>query len=220
VVRGSRSQAQHIIEPMTVASTLLSWSSGKDSAFALAELRMQDSDGSLTSTANAFTHEHSEVASSAAQGSAGASRAHDRAEAASRRGQFVFKMMVPRDRIELPTPGFSVAQTDVRVRPQGSTLVFTYDFKTSVASAIVHQHPGTKVSAKVSFAMGSQAPERPLETPIIECATALVTARWGVRGSVLLADSVRRISRAVESAHSVVRRDVAAACERHPAGKR
>ena len=32
-------------------------------------------------------------------------------------GEFVFKIVVPRDRIELSTPGFSVGQTDVRRCP-------------------------------------------------------------------------------------------------------
>ena len=67
--------------------------------------------------------------------------------------------MVPRDRIELSTPGFSAARTDVRRCPQKSIIVFTHDLKSPVASAVALQHPLTKVSAKVSFAMGLQLPE-------------------------------------------------------------
>jgi hypothetical protein len=36
----------------------------------------------------------------------------------------VLKLVVPRDRIELSTPGFSVERTDVRRRPLRSTIVF------------------------------------------------------------------------------------------------
>jgi hypothetical protein len=92
-------------------------------------------------------------------------------------------MVVPRDRIELSTPGFSAARTDVRRCPQKSTIVFTHGLKSRVASGVAHQHPGTKVSAKVSFAMGPQPPERPVKTPVIECATALVTLAAGIGGT-------------------------------------
>ena len=69
------------------------------------------------------------------------------------------RKVVPRDRIELSTPGFSAARTDVRRCPQTSIIVFTLDLKSRVTSGVAHQHPGTKVSAKVSFAMGLQPPE-------------------------------------------------------------
>jgi hypothetical protein len=86
-------------------------------------------------------------------------------------------LVVPRDRIELSTPGFSAARTDVRRCPQKSIIVFTHDVKSPMASGVAHQHPGTKVSAKVSIAMRPQPPVRPLNTLDTECATAPVTAR-------------------------------------------
>ena len=92
---------------------------------------------------------------------------------------FVFEMMVPRDGIELSTPGSSATRTDVRRYPRKSIIVFKRDLKSRVASGVGHQHPGTKVSAKVSFAMlhagahwvpsGWPAAYRAtLETPLIE----------------------------------------------------
>ena len=43
-------------------------------------------------------------------------------------------------------------QTDVRGRPLSSIIVFERPLKTPLPSGIVHQHPRTKVSGKVSFA--------------------------------------------------------------------
>jgi hypothetical protein len=46
------------------------------------------------------------------------------------------KAVVPRDRIELSTPGFSAARTDVRRRPQRSIIVFTEPLKARLTCAI------------------------------------------------------------------------------------
>jgi hypothetical protein len=46
------------------------------------------------------------------------------------------KMAVPSDRIELSTPGVPVARTDVRRRPQRSTIVFTQAVKSGLASTV------------------------------------------------------------------------------------
>ena len=69
----------------------------------------------------------------------------------------VFKIVVPRDRIELSTPGFSVGQTDVRGCPLSSIIVFGSALTTPLTSRVAHQHPRMKVSGKVSFAAASAA---------------------------------------------------------------
>jgi hypothetical protein len=76
-------------------------------------------------------------------------------------------LVVPRDRIELSTPGFSATRTDVRRRPWRSTIVFVRTVKGRLASTVYHQCPRTKVSAKVSFRDGTVSPDGLLRTTVL-----------------------------------------------------
>ena len=55
-------------------------------------------------------------------------------------------LVVPRDRIELSTPGFSVEPIDVHRRPLGTVIVFKRRRVTALTSADISHRAPTNVS--------------------------------------------------------------------------